>query len=267
MKKNKKIAAIFVAICLLFVSCVSVSGEGLNLVYLGEKPSSITGPIAGDVNSDDTVDLKDVLTYRKHLAKFEITFDDSVADINMDKCVDMKDVLSCRKTVLFSFAYSGSTRSWPIYGDKIEEIEIGFVEGGPLYCCVVNSLNELKEIFDRGVNIDDEYPVKKDIPEKYTQDFFENNSLMVIPYIECAPFAYDVFYAEEYKTAVLYLTYSYGVEPWTITTLLLVKIPKEYGTSIQQTIAMARYPELVYEEDPMNPKVIYSPWRYEPKLY
>lgn len=55
--------------------------------------------LAGDANSDAAVNMKDVLTIRKHLAGMTVVIDMDAADANQDGAVNMKDVLTLRKNL------------------------------------------------------------------------------------------------------------------------------------------------------------------------
>ena len=66
------------------------------------RPStSTTSAIAsgkGDVNGDGSVDMKDVLAIRKHMANMAVSpFNEDAADYNSDGSIDMKDILGIRK--------------------------------------------------------------------------------------------------------------------------------------------------------------------------
>ncbi len=56
--------------------------------------------IAGDANDDGAVNMKDVLTIRKHLAGISVTLNEKAADLNGDGAVNMKDVLALRRQLV-----------------------------------------------------------------------------------------------------------------------------------------------------------------------
>lgn len=51
----------------------------------------------GDVNGDESIDLKDVTLMRRALAGWDITIDESKADVNGDGSFDLKDVTVLRR--------------------------------------------------------------------------------------------------------------------------------------------------------------------------
>ena len=54
--------------------------------------------LAGDANSDGSVDLRDAAVITRHLAGgWNVTIDTSNADVNGDKIVDLKDVALVRR--------------------------------------------------------------------------------------------------------------------------------------------------------------------------
>ena len=78
----------------------------LSILLVLAMALSLALPVAGasvlygDVNGDSSVDMKDVLLLRKHIAKITATpFDEAAADVNGDNSLDMKDVLLVRKYI------------------------------------------------------------------------------------------------------------------------------------------------------------------------
>ena len=64
------------------------------------KISVVRNPnLAGDVNNDKNVDMKDVLVLRKYLAGLTDTIHTDNADVNEDASINMKDVLVLRKNI------------------------------------------------------------------------------------------------------------------------------------------------------------------------
>ena len=60
------------------------------------KPQSILG----DLNGDETVNLKDVVLLRRYIAGgWSVTLDESVADVNGDETVNLKDVVLLRRYI------------------------------------------------------------------------------------------------------------------------------------------------------------------------
>lgn len=55
--------------------------------------------VQGDVNGDNSLDMKDVLVLRKYIAGMGGELDMAAADLNRDGSVDMKDVLMMRKII------------------------------------------------------------------------------------------------------------------------------------------------------------------------
>ena len=55
--------------------------------------------LPGDVNDDDSMDMKDVLMVRQFIAASQNAINESAADVNGDQSVDMKDVLTMRKII------------------------------------------------------------------------------------------------------------------------------------------------------------------------
>ncbi|MBQ8920933.1 MAG: dockerin type I repeat-containing protein [Oscillospiraceae bacterium] len=53
--------------------------------------------VSGDVNGDESIDLKDVIILRRYLAGWEVTINDTNADVNGDSSVDLKDVTILRR--------------------------------------------------------------------------------------------------------------------------------------------------------------------------
>jgi hypothetical protein len=53
---------------------------------------AVTRPIKGDVNGDNTVDLKDVTKLFQYVNGQSSSLDETVADINGDGSIDLKDV-------------------------------------------------------------------------------------------------------------------------------------------------------------------------------
>ncbi len=63
------------------------------------KVTLVRSKLLGDANSDQAVDMKDVLAMRKNLAGMDIVINALNADMNEDEAVDMKDVLALRKSL------------------------------------------------------------------------------------------------------------------------------------------------------------------------
>lgn len=59
--------------------------------------ASNTEWIAGDINSDGMVNMKDIVLLQQYLNGWDVTIDESVSDINEDYTIDMKDVVSLQK--------------------------------------------------------------------------------------------------------------------------------------------------------------------------
>ena len=53
--------------------------------------------LAGDVNNDNSVDLKDVTIMRRALAGWNVALNESAADVNKDNSFDLKDVVFLRR--------------------------------------------------------------------------------------------------------------------------------------------------------------------------
>ena len=87
----KKYLSLTFALVILLVALSSVAINGV--------AESVTH-LYGDVNDDDSVDLRDVLFIRKHLASIKVeVFNFQACDVNQDSCADMKDVLLIRKHI------------------------------------------------------------------------------------------------------------------------------------------------------------------------
>ena len=68
------------------------------LVTLLVPSFAVAAETRGDANGDGTVNMKDVLLLRKHLAGIAVSgLDEQASDVNDDGAVNMKDVLSLRK--------------------------------------------------------------------------------------------------------------------------------------------------------------------------
>ncbi len=81
---------------------LSTIGGTINPALLGVsgglvKVTDAGGAMLGDANSDEAVNMKDVLLMRKFLANLTDELDMTAADVNMDGDVNMKDVLMLRK--------------------------------------------------------------------------------------------------------------------------------------------------------------------------
>lgn len=64
------------------------------------EPTEPTKPVVllyGDANGDNEINMKDVLTLRKHLAGMEVEINMTLADATGDDEINMKDVLALRK--------------------------------------------------------------------------------------------------------------------------------------------------------------------------
>lgn len=68
---------------------------------VSEEPSNVSSEptVQGDVNGDQSLDMKDVLMVRKFIAGMNGEINESAADLNRDGSVDMKDVLMMRKII------------------------------------------------------------------------------------------------------------------------------------------------------------------------
>ena len=83
---KKWLAALLAVVLLMTSALASLSIQGASVLY-------------GDVNGDSSVDMKDVLLLRKHIAGHTVEIDLVAADVNGDGSVDMKDVLMTRKYI------------------------------------------------------------------------------------------------------------------------------------------------------------------------
>ena len=82
------------------ISDVSVNSDVSTEPISDISTTSITPAVVGDANGDLVVDLKDVLSIRKHVANMEQDFfDEMMADVNIDGNIDMKDILEIRKYI------------------------------------------------------------------------------------------------------------------------------------------------------------------------
>ena len=68
-------------------------------VYRHEKTEPTGVVMLGDANEDGVVNMKDVLTMRKHIAGLDVAMNAQNADVIADGAVNMKDVLQVRKYV------------------------------------------------------------------------------------------------------------------------------------------------------------------------
>lgn len=85
--RNQIIAGILTVVMIFTALPVSALSEVVNQ------------PRPGDVNSDNKVDLKDVLDFAKYLAGQEVTFDKIAADVNVDTKVDKFDLLMIKRSL------------------------------------------------------------------------------------------------------------------------------------------------------------------------
>lgn len=83
---------ISIAVCAAVVCAAAISASAERGYYHTES-----GAIYGDINSDKSVDLLDLLLLRKHLAKWSVKIDDSAADVTGDGSVNLLDLLLLRK--------------------------------------------------------------------------------------------------------------------------------------------------------------------------
>lgn len=64
----------------------------------GEEPTPSYVP--GDVNDDTTVDVRDVISLRRHIAGgYNITVNEFAVDVNRDDGVDVRDVITLRRFI------------------------------------------------------------------------------------------------------------------------------------------------------------------------
>ncbi len=106
MKNLFKVVTVFAALALLVGTMVALSVSATEGDQSGVAEANVTATATatgatevfyGDANDDGLVNMKDVLTIRKHLATIEVKIDLAKADANNDGVVDMKDVLVIRK--------------------------------------------------------------------------------------------------------------------------------------------------------------------------
>lgn len=86
----------------IFVNLEIACDQNFNSVpiYLNNGTVKIANQLPGDVNSDKTVDVKDVMLTRRYVAGgYGVTLSQSVADVNKDGSVDVKDVMLMRRAV------------------------------------------------------------------------------------------------------------------------------------------------------------------------
>ncbi len=91
MKSIKRICAIFLVLSLVVTSAFS------SAVILAQNST-----LMGDVNYDGRVNLKDLLRYKKYLAKFEVPFTSENADFNGDGLYDAEDIVLLKRHILLS---------------------------------------------------------------------------------------------------------------------------------------------------------------------
>lgn len=77
----KRILSIFLAVSFIISSFALVSVNAVNEW------------LAGDVNSDGTVNMKDIVLLQQNLNGWDVTIDESVADVNEDFTINMKDIV------------------------------------------------------------------------------------------------------------------------------------------------------------------------------
>lgn len=82
---------------------ITVSGQPAVTTAADEPGTTVTTTAApsgvkyGDVNGDDSIDLKDVTLMRRALAGWNVTIDQKAADVNKDGSFDLKDVVILRR--------------------------------------------------------------------------------------------------------------------------------------------------------------------------
>lgn len=104
MKKTKKL----ISLLLSFVFMASVLTVG----------SLASARKYGDLNSDGNVNLVDLITMRKYLAKMSVKIDEEAADVNLDSKINLVDLIMIRKVL---------TRILPEFGDIPGQDDYGTV--------------------------------------------------------------------------------------------------------------------------------------------
>ena len=87
----------------IFDDLSSGNATGTTSIQVEEFLAASADAVAtrGDVNHDGSIDMKDVLLIRKHIARFNVALNLLFADVNRDGSVDMKDVLLIRKFIAY----------------------------------------------------------------------------------------------------------------------------------------------------------------------
>ena len=80
------------ALCLSVLFCAALVANADRTVYL--TPS---GRQYGDVNSDDKINLFDLILMRKYLAKWSVTVDTEATDVTADRKINLLDLILMRK--------------------------------------------------------------------------------------------------------------------------------------------------------------------------
>ena len=81
-----------ISLCLSVVCAATLSATAENGYY-----HTPTGACYGDINSDDNINLLDLVALRKYLAKWKVTIDEVAANVNGDKTVNLLDLIMLRK--------------------------------------------------------------------------------------------------------------------------------------------------------------------------
>lgn len=160
-------------------------------IYIEDGAESKSGTIiCGDVNNDGSLNIADAVILQRCLMnnyshEGDSEFDESRLDVNFDGVFDVFDLVQMRQTVLHPETAPRQEWSIDVFDmDKLKDDDVSINETADVittyeeYRNLIEFFNNIKEKWDNNLN---ELLEKHN---KYDEQFFEENNLIVMPFIQ-----------------------------------------------------------------------------------
>ncbi len=188
--------------------------------------------LVGDANGDGVINMKDVLTVRKYLADLPVEIDLVGADMTRDDAVNMKDVLALRLRI----AYDKDAGEDEVPYEMLEDVGFGYIND-----VVFNTLMKRPFLVRKNADVTllNTYSNQDKLDEtKYTDEFFAENALLLIPHITDTHIE-TLAALERLSDNSVYLRYDLSnlAPPWNHVSFQLVKISAKDGAAIETIVS------------------------------